>query len=102
MTLEGTVVNGAVVPDGGVRLPEGARVRLEVVEDPAEDELTDLPDPAGENLPPDHPMAPYDLETELAILRQSIEDVKAGRGMPLEQFEAEFAKEFNLPPVPRE
>jgi hypothetical protein len=86
MTHEGTVVNGAVVLDDGVRLPEGARVRLKVIE----------------KLPPDHPCAPYDRETELAILRESIASMKAGEpGIPLEQFKAEFAKEFNLPPVPR-
>jgi hypothetical protein len=83
MTLEGTVVNGAVVLDDGSRLPEGARVRLELVED----------------LPDDHPCAPYNREKELAILRESIESMKAGEvGMTLEEFEAKFAKDFNLPP----
>lgn len=99
MTLEGTVVIGAVVPDGGVRLPEGARVRLEVVDDPADDELDYLLDPAGESLPDDHPMAPYDREKELAILRQSIEDVKAGRGIPLDEAIEELSREFGLPPM---
>jgi hypothetical protein len=55
-----------------------------------------------EDHPPDHPCAPYDRETELAILRASIEDMKAGRGIPLEEAMAQIAKEFNLPPVPPE
>lgn len=101
MALEGTVVNGAVVLDNGTPLPEGARVRLELIDDTSF--MDDWPDMTDPSLPPDHPCAPYDRETELAILRQSIEDMKAGRGgMTLEQFEAEFAKEFKLPPVPRE
>ena len=28
MTLEGTVVNGVIVLDGGAQLPEGERVRV--------------------------------------------------------------------------
>ncbi len=32
MTLEGTVVNGVIVLDGGARLPEGERVRVEVAD----------------------------------------------------------------------
>ena len=39
-------------------------------------------------------------EKELAILRESLEDVRAGRGMPLEEFMAKLAEEFQLPPVP--
>ncbi|OWK35973.1 hypothetical protein [Fimbriiglobus ruber] len=46
-----------------------------------------------------HPLVPYDREKELAVLRESIEDMKAGRGRPLEEAMAEIAKEFNLPPV---
>jgi hypothetical protein len=33
MTLEGTVTNGAIVLDGGPSLPEGARVKVELVAD---------------------------------------------------------------------
>jgi hypothetical protein len=103
MVAEGRVVNGVVVPDEGSRLPEGARVHMTVVADsagvdeydPELDKLV-LPDPS---LPPGHPLGPYDRETELAILRKSIEDMKAGNGgMTLQEFDAEFRKEFKLPP----
>jgi hypothetical protein len=107
MVAEGRVINGVVVPDVGSRLPEGARVRLEVVAQPAEvdeddpelDELL-VPDPS---MPPDHPMAPYDRETELAILRASIEEVKAGvAGIPFRQAMEELSRKHNLPPLPPE
>ncbi len=81
MTLEGTVVNGAIVLDGGVQLPDGARVRVE------------LADP--DDLAP--PAEPYDREQELAILREALEDVRAGRGTPAREFLKELAAEFNLP-----
>ena len=84
--LEGTVVNGVIVLEGGVRLPDGARVRVEV-EDP--DDLAPPPEP-------------YDREKELAILRESLEEVRAGRGMPFEEFMAKLAEEYQLPPVPPE
>ena len=86
MTLEGTVVNGVVVLDAGTQLPEGVRVYVELAED---DELFPPPEP-------------YDREKELAILRASLEDVKAGRGVPFEEFMAKLAVELNLPPVPPE
>ena len=83
MTLEGTVVNGVIVLDAGTQLPEGARVRVELADD---DDLFPPPEP-------------YDREKELAILRESLENVKAGRGMPFEEFMAKLAGELNLPPV---
>jgi hypothetical protein len=86
MTLEGTVVNGAIVLDGGVKLPEGARVQVEVTDD-------------DESHPPPEP---YDREKELAILREALEEVRAGPGMPFEEFMASLAAEFKLPPVPPE
>jgi hypothetical protein len=82
--ITGTVVNGSVVPDAGRRLPEGAQIRLEVVEE----------------IPPDHPMAPYNRELEIALLRESIAETKAGYpGRPLEEVMAEIAAKYNLPPV---
>lgn len=95
MELEGTVVNGAVVPDPGPRLPEGARVRLEVIADTPDD---DWPDLTGENLPADHPMAPYDRATELALLRASIADETAG--VPLRRAIEELSRKHDLDPLP--
>jgi hypothetical protein len=89
MTLEGTVVNGMIVLDGTPQLPEGARVRVE---------LADVEDPDDISPPPE----PYDRAKELAILREAVEDVKAGRGMPFEEFMAKLAAEHKLPPVPPE
>jgi hypothetical protein len=86
MTLEGTVVNGLIVLDTGTQLPEGVRVRVELADD---DDLFPPPEP-------------YDREKELAILRESLEDVKAGRTVPFEEFMAQVAKEFNLPSQPPE
>jgi hypothetical protein len=86
MTLEGTVVNGVVVLDTGTRLPDGARVRVELAED---DDLFPPPEP-------------YDREKELAILREALEDVKAGRGMEAREFMKKLATDLNLPPVPPE
>ena len=85
MTLEGTVVNGMIVLDTGAQLPEGARVRVELADE--DDELFPQPEP-------------YDRDKELAILRESLEDVKAGRGMPFEEFMANLAAKHNFPPVP--
>jgi hypothetical protein len=86
MTLEGTVVNGVIVLEGGATLPEGVRVRIEV------DDPDDLAPPAE----------PYDREKELAILRESLEDVKAGRVRPAREVLKELAAKFNLPLAPGE
>jgi len=86
MALEGIVVNGVIVLESGAALAEGARDRVEV-EDP-------------DDLVP--PSEPYDRDKELAILREALEDVKAGRGMPFEEFMAKLAVEYQLPPVPPE
>jgi hypothetical protein len=50
MMIEGIVVNGVIVLEGGTTLPEGLRVRIEV---------DDLDDPGP-------PPEPYDRDTELA------------------------------------
>lgn len=86
MTLEGTVINGVIVLDGGARLPEGERVRIELADD---DDIFPPPEP-------------YDREKELAILRESIEDMKAGRGRPAREALKELAEKYNLPLVPGE
>jgi hypothetical protein len=86
MMLEGTVVNGVVVLDGGAQFPEGARVLVELAD--------------ADDLAP--PLEPYDREKELAILRESIEDMKAGRTRPFEEVMAEIAARYNLPPPNQE
>ncbi len=78
--VEGTVVNGVVVLDGGAALPDGVRVRVEIT-DP--DELAPPPEP-------------YDREKELAMLRESLEDAKAGRTRPLEEVMTEIARRYKL------
>jgi predicted DNA-binding antitoxin AbrB/MazE fold protein len=87
MSVLGTVVNGVIVPDKGVTLSEGARVRIEP-------EVTfEYP----------HPLAPYDREKELALLRESIAEMKAGvPGIPLKEAMAQIRAELNLPPVEAE
>jgi hypothetical protein len=86
MTLEGTVVNGVIVPDARAQLPEGARVWIELADDDA--------------LFP--PSEPYDREKELAILRESIEDMKAGRGTDAREFLRQLAEKHDLPLAPEE
>ncbi len=99
MALEGTVIDGAVIPDSGLRLPEGARVRFELVEELDEDNI-DLIDAT---LPDDHPDAPYDRVKELAILRESIDAMNAGEvGIPLDEAMAQIARNLNLPSSRRE
>jgi hypothetical protein len=87
MMLEGTVVNGVIVLDTGTQLPNGVRVRVELAED--DDDFFPPPEP-------------YDREKELAILRESLEDVKAGRGMEAREFMKKLAVELNLPLAPGE
>jgi hypothetical protein len=81
LTLAGIVVNGVIVLEGGALLPEGAHVRVEV----------DDPD----DLAP--PLEPYDREKELAILREALEDARAGCGMEAREFLKKLAEEHHLP-----
>ena len=101
MTLEGTVRNGALVADSGMRLPEGARLRFEIIEE-EHDYLDRLPSP-DPSLPSDHPHAPYDRANELAILRRSIEAMNAGEdGLPLDEAMTRIARNLDLPSSRRE
>jgi hypothetical protein len=84
--LEGTVVNGVIVLDGGSQLPEGARVQIE------------LADPDDLAPPPE----PYDREKDLVILRESIADMKAGRTVDARQALADIARKYGLPLEPGE
>ena len=86
MSFVGTVINGVIVLEGGTQLPEGARVFVELEDD------GDL----------DAPAEPYDRETELAILRESIAEAKAGPGMPLTEFVGKLEKLYkSTPPSPK-
>jgi len=87
MTLEGTVANGVVVLNAGVRFPEGARVRVELLEDP-------------DDIEP--PFEPYDREREIAILRESHEDAEAGRVRPAREVLKEMAIRHGIPLEPGE
>jgi hypothetical protein len=87
VTFEGTVRNGRVELDEPVDLPEGTRVMIEVL---TPDEVFEYP----------HPLAPYDRDKEIALLREAYEDVQAGNpGMTVEEARARIVEECNLPPV---
>ena len=88
MVLTGQVVNGEIVLDGASRLPEGSQVRVELTEGGV-DEIGP-------------PLEPFDRLKELAILRGSIEDMKAGRGRPARVVLKEIAERYNLPLEPGE
>ena len=87
MTIHGTIVNGQVQFDHPINLPDGTRVTLS-----QQEAVFEYP----------HPMAPYDREKELAMLRESIEDQKAGRGRPAREVLREIAERHGLPLEPGE
>ena len=79
MVPRGTVVNGVIVPDGPPP-PEGTRVMFD------HDEVYEYP----------HPMAAYDEEKELALLRESFAELDAGKqGRPADEVFAEIFQELN-------
>lgn len=87
MTLDGTIVNGVVVFDGGAKVPEGARVRVDFV---ADAEAFEYP----------HPLAQYDRVKEVELLRDRIAKRESGEpGIPLREAMAGIAAELNLPHV---
>ena len=87
MPITGTVQNGRVEFDEPVTWPDGSKVTLQL----DEDELFEYP----------HPMAPYDREKELELLKESIEDMKAGRVMPVEEAMRRISIELGLPVIVR-
>lgn len=90
MTRVGTVVNGVIVPDGPPP-PEGARVRLLVGDEAVLwDELAAGPPPATES-----------RDEHLENLRQSLADIKDGRGVPAVEAFAQIRADLGLPPVAR-
>ena len=104
MTISGTVVNGAVVPDAGTHLPEGARIQMTFVDtEQIELEMDGWSNPVDSTLPLSHPMAPYNREVEIAIVRESIESVKHGEvGTPLRRAFEELSRKHGLGPLPQE
>ena len=89
MSFAGTVVNGAIVLDDSTCLPDGFRVRVEVEDDLDGDDI---------GAPPE----PYDRETHLALLREGLEDVKAGRTRPVAEAMEDIRKKLDLPILPME
>lgn len=92
MTLEGTFRNGALVTDSGLRVPDGVRLRFEILEDD-EESVGPISD---SKLPPEHPDAPYDRQVELAILRESIAEMQAGGGRPWREVIGELSRKHGL------
>ena len=80
MVQRGTVLNGVIVPDGPP-LPEGTRVIFD-----NEKVVYEYP----------HPLAPYDEEKELALLRESLAMMDAGEmGQSVEEVFAEIDRELD-------
>jgi hypothetical protein len=83
MTIDSVVVGGRVevtVPPG---VPDGTKVRVEI------------PVRGG-------PFEPYDRETEVAILKRSHEEAKAGDVVEARAFLKQLAIDHNLPLLPGE
>ena len=71
MKLLGTIVNGRVELDAPADLPDGTRVvslEAEEFEDFEDEEVYEYP----------HPLAPYDREKEIALLRERIAERDVG------------------------
>jgi len=87
MAITGTVLNGRVEFDEPVRWPDGSKVTLQL----DVDEVFEYP----------HPMAPYDREKEIELLKESIEDMKAGRVIPFDVAMRQISIELGLPVIVR-
>lgn len=88
MVLDGTVTNGVIILDGGAILPEGSKVRVELSDEGIDERIPLL--------------EPGDRESELAILRESLDDMSAGRVRPARELLRELAAKHNLPLAPGE
>jgi len=90
MVQHGTVVNGVIVPDGPPP-PEGTRVQFRAETEADEDEWPDLP----------HPQSHETYEEHLAMLWESIAEMRAGiPGMTLAEFAAELERDYGPAPKP--
>lgn len=83
MPITGIVLNGRVEFDEPVTWPDGSKVTLQL----DEDEVFEYP----------HPMAPYDREKELELLKESVADMKAGRVIDFHVAMRELAIKHHLP-----
>lgn len=98
MTLYGTVVNGLVVFNGSVKFPEGSEVVVALA-----DEGIDARLPTDETFEYPHPLAPYDREKEIALLRSRAAGSKAGvRPIPLDDAMTRIAAGLDLSPTDAE
>ncbi len=91
MTQEGTIRNGVIVPDDGTPLPDGMRVRYELLAD----------DEGDDDFGP-----PKSAETRaefLASLRDSVAEARAGvGGVEARTFLKQLALKHGLPLLPGE
>lgn len=95
MTITGTVRNGAIVPDVAAPWPEGAKVSV------SDDGFEDLADFEVRSLPPDHPMSPYDRDTEVALVLGSIAAIEKGEPtISLREAFEELSRKHGLSPMP--
>ena len=86
MTISGTIIKGQVHLDCPSELPDGTRVTLR------REERYEYP----------HPMAPYDREKEIALLRESLALMDAGDiGRSVAEVFADIEKSFDYPPSER-
>ena len=54
-------------------------------------------------LPPDHPMAPYNREVEVAIIMESVRSVENGEVcIPFREAMAKLSAKYGLGPLPSE
>jgi|GEM_PF-2257208 len=96
MTITGTVRNGAIVPDEPHSWPEGSRVTVSL-------ETDEWPEFDVSDLPPDHPMAPYDRDTEVALVLEAIAGLERGEPtIPLRQAFEDLSRKHGLGPMPAE
>jgi len=85
VTLQGTIISGRVELDSPANLPNGTRVRVELLDD---------------DLYP--PLTPENHETEIAALRESLQDAADGRGIEAREFLKQVALKHKLPLSGRE
>jgi hypothetical protein len=99
MKFEGTISNGQIVVSAPLPLPEGTKVSIAVADDADELESDEI-DPTQFEYP--HPLAKYDREKEIALLRERCAPLKEGEGIDAFEFLKQLAIERGLPLEPGE